>query len=94
LGPWLAKHSLKNSWASTAGTRSGGIRNPRTIERSGCTPAEPYPLNRNKKIKDNEEFSKKITFAFDKPHTCLWAFFDFQLVTKRAFVTGCQSGFA
>jgi len=28
------------------GARSGCIRNPRTAERSGCTPAEPYPLNR------------------------------------------------
>jgi hypothetical protein len=45
----------KTPGASTAGARSGGIRNPRTVERSGCTPAEPYPLNRNKK----KNFQKK-----------------------------------
>ena len=31
--------------------RSGCIRNPRAIGRSGCTPAEPYPPNRKISLK-------------------------------------------
>src|SRR2546428_12617041 len=38
---------------------AGCIGNPRTIGRSGCTPAEPYPPNRKTKISLGSEMRKR-----------------------------------
>jgi hypothetical protein len=40
-----------------------------------------------------EEFSKKITFAFDKPHTCLQAFLHFGSVPGGGGWYALKSGF-
>jgi hypothetical protein len=50
------------SWAG-----SGCIRNPRAAERSGCTPAEPYPLRHTIKMPLTTNFRN---LPVDKPHTC------------------------
>src|SRR6267142_4273096 len=47
--------------------RDGCLRNPWTAGRSGCTPAEPYPPDRQVQI-----YMKKRNvpgFPVDKPHT-------------------------
>ena len=41
---------------------AGCIGNPRTIGRSGCTPAEPYPPNRRSNIRQRTKSAIKENF--------------------------------
>jgi hypothetical protein len=54
----VAKVSLKQNSRYQMGDGSGCFRKPRTPERSGCTPAEPYPLSR-KVILTKDQKSEK-----------------------------------
>ena len=52
LWPWLAEgHPIQRKSRSGVNAEPGdACRNPRTIRRSGCAPAEPYPPNRNFRV--------------------------------------------
>lgn len=67
----VACGALQNGSApDRSGAERGCIRNPRTAGRSGCTPAEPYPPNRNEMINRGTPNSR---LSLDKPHTCSFA---------------------
>jgi len=50
LSHGLLRHPKKKTPDLQGRPGVGCIGNPRTIGRSGCTPAEPYPPNRDKNI--------------------------------------------